>query len=121
MVGGIFYDLDKAFDCTNHKILLSLLEYYGITGKAKLWFESCFNKSCQRVIITKADPNYNTLSDRAEIKHDVQQGSVVGTLLFVLCVNGPPTMINNKSLTILFADDTSIISLQSKSHWFPEC
>ena len=33
LVGGIFCDLEKAFDCVDHDILLFTFKYYGISGK----------------------------------------------------------------------------------------
>jgi hypothetical protein len=43
LVGGIFCDLQKAFNCVNNEILIDKLEFYGIEGKFKTLLKSCGN------------------------------------------------------------------------------
>ena len=40
LVGGLFCDLQKAFDCVDHDILLSKMKFYGITGSTGKLMES---------------------------------------------------------------------------------
>jgi hypothetical protein len=107
-VGGLFRDLQKAFDYVNHEILISKLKFYGISGIANRLIKSYLLSRYQRVIIT--DNNLNKISSRwEEVKYGVPQGSILGPLLFLLYINDFPKTISEMSNPTLFADDTSII------------
>jgi len=107
-IGGIFCDLEKAFDCVNHKILLTKLEFYCITGNHYKLYKSYLMDRYQRTMRYNQNGNI-TSSTWSKVEHDIPQGLVLGSLLFLIFINDLPKFINDKSVPLLFADDTSIL------------
>ena len=83
IVGGIFCDLHKAFDCVNHEMLLAKLEFYGIKGNFLELIKSYLADRYQRVKICSSRGQDSVYSEWERIKHGVPQGSVLGPLLMI--------------------------------------
>jgi hypothetical protein len=108
LVGVLFFDLEKAFNCVNHDILLAKMEYYGIRGVMHTLIKSYLENRYQRVKFN------NKLSKWDKINIGVLQGSVLGPLFFQIYINDLPSVIpctlcSKNSSIVLFADDTIVI------------
>jgi len=70
-IGGIFCDLEKAFDSVNHDLLLSTCEFYGFRGKTNALLRSYLSDRYQRVLINNSSSNTTTFSEWGKIKPGV--------------------------------------------------
>jgi hypothetical protein len=97
------FDLKKAFDLVNHKLLLTKLMHYGIRGIPQQWLTSYLFGRFQK---TKVG---NISSNSKPISAGVPQGSILGPLLFLLFVNDVFQLATFNVEIYLYADDTAFI------------
>ena len=100
----VLLDLSAAFDTIDHKLLITRLsKWYGINGRALMWFSSYLLARTQSVKVL------GTLSEIKTLLHGVPQGSVLGPLLFSLYTLPLSSIIELYPLQHkLYADDTQI-------------
>ena len=77
----IYLNFSKAFDRASYKKLLFKLECLGIGGSLLAWFRSYLSGRRHRVVID------NESSDFLPVTSGVLQGSILGTLLFLVFIN----------------------------------
>lgn len=107
-VDVIYFDMSKAFDSVNHKLLLAKLECFGISPPLLNWFKSYL---CDRRNIVKISSYVSSSS--FSLQTGVPQGSVLGPLLFLIFVNDIFSCIHVQAL--MYADDLKMYSKVSNN------
>ena len=106
--GIIFLDLKKAFDCVDHVILIEKLKEFGWVGYTLNWFKSYLTNRKQMCKVNQ------TTSKCRIIPCGTPQGSDLGPVLFVLCVNDLPNCLKSTTVS-MFADATNLTASGSTS------
>ena len=81
---------------------------FGISGNALKWFDSYIKDREQQCIVN------GQLSSSKKIICGVPQGSILGSLLFLLYINDMPDSLNNTTPS-LYADDSEIYASSDNS------
>jgi hypothetical protein len=87
VVGDIFCELEKAFDSVDYDMLSCKLNCYGISGPIRKLIKSYVTNRYQRFLIRGTSSYRNSCSEWGKINNAVPQGSIVGPLRFLFCIN----------------------------------
>ena len=98
----MYLDFKKAFDSVAHNELLAKLWSFGICGSFWLWIKAYLSNHLQCVSVGQS------ASSLLPVLSSVPQGSILGSLFFIIFVNDLPSSLLSSSI-LLFVDDTKCI------------
>ena len=98
-------DFSRAFDTVPHERLLEKLAHYGIQGATNTWIRSFLTDRTMQVVVD------GETSSSAPVISGVQQGTVLGPLLFLIFINDLPNLVSEGTFIRLFADDCLVYRL----------
>ena len=101
LTGVILIDLQKAFYTADHNILLLKMSSLGFAREVIDWYKLYL--SSMKVYVNV----HEIFSNSADLRCGVQQGSILGPLLFLLCINDMPQSIDCD--LFLYADDACLL------------
>ena len=97
IMGMIFLDIAKAFNCIDHSILYRKLYDVGASKRVVDWFKSYLNRT---QVLRYGDK----LSTVMNVPSGIAQGTVLGPLIFIFYINDCFKLPLNSHIT-MFADD----------------
>ncbi len=109
VVGIAAYDLSAAFDTLDHARVLDKLRMMGVGQRETTWFQHYLSGRQQRVLYR------DSLSEYRNVRFGVNQGSILGPLLFLCLIMDLPAAIMPSTATGRtgcsgYADDTVVWS-----------
>ena len=101
-IDAVYLDFIKAFDKVPHECLLHKLSAYGISDDLHNWIRSFLTGRTQRVKVDSVASQWRTVTS------GIPQGSVLGPILFIICINDMPDALKNASTAAMFTDNTKL-------------
>ena len=105
-VDVVYCEFMKAFDTVPHSHLIQVLEYYGVDSFLVKWIRGFLTDRKQCVIINGESSTWSDVSS------GIQQGSVLGPVLFVVYINTIVESVTDSEL-YLFADDAKVYNIMN--------
>ena len=91
----VMLDLSAAFDIVDHqRLLFKLKHYFGINGDVLKWLTSYLNNRTSAVVIN------NICTNKRSLLFGIPQGSILGPLWFIMCINKLTNLSSEFDITI---------------------